>query len=133
MTTASPFPRDRIERVATEQGVSAEELGDLLDRIQRALARDESGYEYSSEHTYAWRDEEAYYLYGAGIWETFDRELSPGSALLDAAREVHRRAMLEAAEARGERGTVEGMFADGSEPLVVTNTAEEPPLFGQDV
>ena len=141
MTTAThPFPDERIETVASERGVPVEELSDLLDRIEGAITRDSSdrsrsggGYEYSSEHNYGWRDDDAYYLYGDGVWERFDRTLSPDADLLDAARAVHREAMLDAAGARGERETVEGMFADGNEPLVVTNTAEEPPRFGQDL
>ena len=134
MTTAThPFPGERIEAVASKHGVPAEELSDLLGRIEGAITRDGGGYEYSSEHNYGWRDDEAYYLYGDGVWETFDRTLSPDADLLDAARAIHRGAMLDAAEARDERETVEGMLADGNEPLVVTNTAEEPPRFGQDL
>ncbi|MFC4551349.1 MULTISPECIES: hypothetical protein [Halorussus] len=133
MTTAShPFSRDRVSTVAEEYGVDVDDANDALDRIQDAIARGDGEYEYSSEHNYGWRDEEAYYLYGDGIWETLGHELDLSGDRLDAAREVHRQAMLDSAEARGERETVAEMFED-SEPLVVTDTADEPPLYGQDV
>lgn len=139
-TTDHPFARDRVETVADEFGIEADELDDFLTRVQRAIARDadesDSKYEYSSQHNYGWRDGEAYYLYGDGVWTTLREELSPSEGVAEAAREVHRRSMLDAAEAsddRTERETVEETFADGTEPLVVTNTGGDDPLFGQDV
>jgi hypothetical protein len=130
-----PFSDGRIAEVVEEHGVDDVELDEALARVQQAIARDrrESAYEYSSQHNFGWEDENAFYLYGDGIWETLREELSLSTDLVGAAREVHRRAMLESAEARDNRESVEEQFAEGVEPLVVTNTGREPPLFGQDV
>ena len=134
-TTDHPLSRDRVESLADERGVAAGELDDALTNVQRSIARDgaESGYEYSSRHNFGWKDEDAYYLYGDGVWEALGDDLSLSDDLRDAAREAHREAALESAADRGERETVEEMLDDGNEPLVVTNVASEPPLFGQDV
>ena len=134
-TTDHPVSEDRTASLADERGVAVGELDDALARVQRSIAREDDGpeYEYSSRHNFGWEGEDAYYLYGDGVWEVLGENLSFSDGLRDAAREVHREAMLESAADRGERETVEGMFADGNEPLVVANVASEPPLFGQDV
>lgn len=133
--TRHPFSDERVATVADETRVPADDLDDALARVQDAIARDERDdeYEYSSEHNFGWHDDEAYYLYGDGIWETLRGELSLSADLADAAREVHRRSMMESAEERGDRESFEEMLADGTEPLVVIDTASDPPLFGQDV
>jgi hypothetical protein len=130
--TPHPFSRDRIAAVADEREIDEGTLDDVLARVQDAIARNDDEYEYSSQHNYGWRDEEAHYLYGDGIWETFADELSLSDDVA-AAREVHRRKMTTSAEARGERENVEEMFEEGTEPLVVIDTASDPPLYGQDV
>ncbi|WP_276302372.1 hypothetical protein [Halorussus lipolyticus] len=112
--------------------MSEESLDDALARIQDALSRNDDEYEYSSQHNFAWRDD-AYYLYGDGIWETLREELSLSDDEAGAAREVHRREMVASADGRDERDSLEGMFAEGTEPLVVVDTVEDPPLYGQDV
>ena len=139
-TTDHPFERERVETVADESGLEADQLEEALTSVQRAIARDaddsNAEYEYSSQHNFGWADDDAFYLHGDGIWGTLADELSLSEDLASAAREVHRRTMLDAAEEsddRTERETVEEMFSDGTEPLVVTNTGREPPLFGQDV
>lgn len=134
-TTEHPFERERVEAVADERGLDPDDLDDALTRVQEAIAKDdsESEYEYSSQHNFGWEDGEAYYLYGDGIWGTLREELSLSADRAGAAREVHRRAMSESAADRGERESVEEMFEAGTEPLVVTNTASDPPLYGQDV
>jgi hypothetical protein len=134
-TTEHPFARDRLEAVAGDRDVDAEDLDEVLTRVQRAIAKDESDteYEYSSQHNFGWEAGDAYYLYGDGIWETLGDELDLSDDHLAAAREVHRRTMLESAAERDERESVEEMFDDGTEPLVVTSTARDPPLYGQDV
>lgn len=131
--TDHPFSEDRIAEVADERGRDAEDLETVLASVQDAIARNESEYEYSSQHNFAWRDDEAYYLYGDGIWATLRSELSLSDDEMESAREVHRRKMLASAEERGERDSLEEMFAEGTEPLVVVDTAEDPPLYGQDV
>jgi hypothetical protein len=128
-----PFSGDRIAEVADERGVGETTLDDVLARIQDGLARNDDEYEYSSQHNFGWRDEEAYYLYGDGIWETLREGLSLSDGEADAAREVHRREMVTSAEDRDEREALDGMFAEGTEPLVVVDTASDPPLYGHDV
>ncbi|MFC4451528.1 hypothetical protein [Halorussus aquaticus] len=130
-----PFSDDRIAAVADERGADETDLDRALADVQDAISRDtgDDEYEYSSQHNYGWRDEEAYYLYGDGIWETLRKELSLSETVVEAAREVHRREMVASAEERGERASVEEMLADGTEPLVVVDTASQPPLYGQDV
>ncbi|NHN61358.1 MULTISPECIES: hypothetical protein [Halorussus] len=128
-----PFSRDRIAAVADERGVGDADLEDALAGVQSAVARGEGEYEYSSEHNFGWRDDEAYYLNGDGIWRTLADQLSLDEELAGAAREVHRRRMTESADERGEADAVAEMFADGAEPLVVVDTASDPPLYGQDV
>ena len=134
-TTDHPFSRDRIETVAGEHDVDAEDLDEALTRVQRAIAKAESDseYEYSSQHNFGWDDGDAYYLYGDGVWDTLGSELPSSEEHLAAAREVHRRAMLESASDRDERESVEEMLDGGTEPLVVTSTSRDPPLYGQDV
>lgn len=132
-TTSHPFGHDRVVAVANEHGTDEERLDEALADVQRALERTDGGYEYSSEHNYGWHDDDAYYLYGDGIWETLRTELSASEDVIIAAREVHYRAMSDAARERGEQSAVEEMLADGNALLVVTNTAEGPPRFGQDV
>ncbi|WP_435181829.1 hypothetical protein [Halorussus sp. AFM4] len=131
--TEHPFSRDRIAAVADERGVGEGDLDDALASVQSAIARGEGEYEYSSRHNFGWRDDDAYYLYGDGIWRTLADELSLDEDLTDAAREVHRRRMTESAERRDEADAVGEMLADGAEPLVVVDTASGPPLYGQDV
>ncbi|UPV76535.1 hypothetical protein M0R89_18555 (plasmid) [Halorussus limi] len=129
-----PFSSDRIAAVADERGVDETDLDRALADVQDAISRGTGDeYEYSSQHNYGWRDEEAYYLYGDGIWETLRGELSLSETVADAAREVHRRKMVASAEERGERESFEEMLADETEPLVVVDTASDPPLYGQDV
>ncbi|NEU58060.1 hypothetical protein [Halorussus sp. MSC15.2] len=130
-----PFSDDRIAAVADERGVDETDLDSALAAVQDAISRTtgDDEYEYSSQHNYGWRDEEAYYLYGDGIWETLRGELSLSETVAEAAREVHRRKMVASAEERDERASVEEMLADGTEPLVVVDTASQPPLYGQDV
>jgi hypothetical protein len=129
-----PFDRDRIGAVADESGVDESDLDAALDAVQEGISRErgDGEYEYSSQHNYGWRDD-AYYLYGDGIWNTLGEELSASEDVLSAAREVHRREMVESAAKRGERDSVESMFDEGTEPLVVVDTASDPPLYGQDV
>ncbi|WP_135827162.1 hypothetical protein [Halorussus ruber] len=131
--TNHPFSEDRIAAVADERGVSEESLDDALARIQDAVSRNDDEYEYSSQHNFGWRDEEAYYLYGDGIWETLRSELSLSDDEAEAAREVHRREMVASAEDRDGREALDGMFSEGAEPLVVVDTASDPPLYGHDV
>ncbi|WP_137286174.1 hypothetical protein [Halorussus salinisoli] len=130
-----PFSRDRIAAVADEYAVDEDTLDDALSRVQSAISRDSNDeeYEYSSQHNFGWRDEEAYYLYGDGVWETLRDELSLAESVAEAAREVHRRKTVASADERDERENVEEMLADGTEPLVVVDTASQPPLYGQDV
>ena len=67
-----PFSDGRIVEVAEAHGVDEFDLDGALTRVQQAIARDrrESAYEYSSQHNFGWEDENAFYLYGDGIWET---------------------------------------------------------------
>lgn len=133
MTTAShPFTDDRIETVADEHGVDASRLDGTLASVQEELGRDGGGYEYSSEYNYAWKDDQAAYFYGDDdLWEWIEREAAVSAELLKPVRDTHRRAMLDAAADRGEAESVEGMLTDGNEPLVVANTLQGPPAFGQ--
>ena len=131
--TQHPFSRDRIAAVADERDVSEADLDGALGRVQSAIARGEGEYEYSSQHNFGWRDDDAYYLYGDGIWRTLAEELSLDEDLAEAAREVHRRRLTASADERDEGDAVAEMLADGAEPLVVVDTASEPPLYGQDV
>lgn len=128
-----PFPQDLVAEIADQYGSDPQRLDETLGRVQHALERNGGKYEYSSEHTFGWQDDAAFYLYGDGIWETLTEELSLGDGLLAPARGVHRRFMLDSANERGERGTVEQQFEDGTEALVVANTSEGDPMFGQDV
>ena len=131
--TTHPFSADRIEAIANDYGVEAERLEELLARVQDGLDREDGGYEYSSsEYNYGWQDDRASYFYGsADLWEWLRREVPIPEELLDAVRAVHYEAMVESAGERDERESVEEMLADGNEPLVVTNTSEGPPAFGQ--
>lgn len=133
MTTAShPFTDDRIESVAGEYGVDASRLDETLASVQDELGRDDGGYEYSSEYNYAWKDDRAAYFYGDDdLWGWIEQEAAVPEELLGPVRETHRRAMLDAAAERGESESVEGMLTDGNEPLVVANTLQGPPAFGQ--
>lgn len=128
-----PFPQDFVTAVADQYRSDPERLDETLGRIQHALERSGGKYEYSSEHTFGWQDDAAFYLYGDGIWETLSEELSLGEERLEPARDVHRQFMLDSASERGEQQTVEQQFEDGTEALVVANTSEGDPLFGQDV
>ncbi|WP_408957906.1 hypothetical protein [Natrinema sp. 74] len=128
-----PFPHDVVEAVTDEHETDRARLEALLERIQEALERGDENYEYSSQHTFAWNDADAFYLYGDGIWETLADELSLERQAAAAARAVHRRDMLESARRRGDVDTVTEQFDDGAEALVVANTADGAPLFGQDV
>jgi len=131
--TDHPFPHDIISTVADEHEIEQSDLEQTLEQIQDAIERDGETYEYSSQHTFGWKDEAAFYLYGDGIWETLEDELSMGQQERTAARAVHRTHMLESARQRDEYETVVDQFDDGVSALVVTNTAEREPLFGQDV
>lgn len=135
MTDPHPFERNRVEAVADERGADDADLDAALAEIQDAIAREETDgqYEYSSQHNFGWRDDGSYFLYGDGIWDTLGDELSLSDSTVGTAREVHRRAMVAAAGERDERESVEKMLADGTEPLVVVDTASDPPLYGQDV
>lgn len=131
--TTHPFTEDLVTAVADEHGVDREKLDTALDRIQRGIERGDGQYEYSSEHSFGWSDDEAFYLYGNGIWETLGEQLSLDPDLLDPARTVHRRRTIESAERRDEERSVGKRLTEDTESLVVANTAEGEPLFGQDV
>lgn len=131
MTHQHPFSSDRVADVAGERGVDESDVTETLERIQDALERTEDTYEFSSQHNYGWHDEDAYYLYGDGIWTTLREQLSLSEDRIAAAREVHRRAMVDSAAERDREGTLEEMFEEGNEPLVVENDGEGPPRFGQ--
>ena len=131
--TDHPFPRDVVAAVAEEYDTSPDDVDDTLAAVQNAIERGDETYEYSSQHTFGWENDEAFYLYADGIWGTLDDELELGAERLEPARAVHRRYMLESAEERGEASSVEEQFDDGLDALVVTNTADGDPLFGQDV
>ena len=131
--TDHPFPGDIVTAVADERGIATEQLNTVLERVQRAIERDDGKYEYSSQHNFGWKDADAFYLYGDGIWETLGAELSLEQPQLAPARTVHRRYVLDSAEDRNEGQTVSEQLDEGVAALVVANTAEGDPLFGQDV
>lgn len=132
MTSIShPFSADRVGAVADEYDVDENRLDELLARIQNELDREDGGYEYSSEYNFGWQDDRASYFYGGSdLWEWLEESVPIPDGLLEPVREVHYRAMVDAAAERDERERVEGMLADGNEPLVVTNTSSGPPSFG---
>ena len=130
--TSHPFSVERIEDVADERGVDENRLDETLARVQDELDRTDGGYEYSSEFNFGWQDDRATYFYGGDdLWPWLDERLSAPEGLLESARAVHYRTMVEAAADRDEKETVEEMLTDGNEPLVVTNTSEGPPSFEQ--
>ena len=131
--TDHPFPRGVVAAVAEEYDTSTDDVEDTLAAVQDAIERGDGKYEYSPQHTFGWSDEDAFYLYGEGIWGTLGDQLELADDRLEPARDVHRRYMLDSAERRGEADTVEEEFAEGATALVVTNTADGDPLFGQDV
>lgn len=131
VTHQHPFSSDRVADVAGERGIDEADVIETLERIQDALERTEDTYEFSSQHNYGWHDEDAYYLYGDGIWTTLREQLSLSEDRVAAAREVHRRAMVDSAAERDRQETLEEMFEEGNEPLVVENDGEGPPRFGQ--
>ena len=131
--TDHPFPQDVVRTVADEYERDRDELERTLERIQTAIERDEGKYEYSSQHTFAWEDPDAFYLYGDGIWETLEEELPVERRSLTAARAVHRTHMIESAKRRDEDETVAEQLEEGTEALIVANTASGEPMFGQDV
>lgn len=128
-----PFPEKIVTTVADEHEVTKDELDTVLERIQQTMQRDEEKYEYSSHHNFGWSDADAFYLYGDGIWEALGTELSLEQSELAPARTVHHRFMVDSAKRRNEEEIVDEQLDDGLEALVVANTAEGDPLFGQDV
>lgn len=131
--TDHPFSRDAVTAVVEEYRIPEDELDRTLEEIQETFERGDGKYEYSSQHTFGWEDEEAFYLYTDGTWETVSDELSLENERLDPAQEVHRRYMIESAKHRGKDETVSKQFTEGVQALVVANTAEGDSLFGQDV
>ena len=131
--TDHPFPRDVIAAVAEEYDTSTDDVDDTLAAVQDAIERGDGKYEYSTQHTFGWSDEDAFFLYSEGIWRTLGDQLSVADDRLEPAREVHRQYMLDSAERRDDADTVEAEFENGASALVVTNTADGDPLFGQDV
>lgn len=129
-----PFSDDLVTTIANERSVDLEQLRTALEDVQREFERDDGKYEYSTQHNYGWKDDQAYYFYGSeDVWQTVQQDLSLSDELTDATRHVHERAMLQSASRRGEEQTVRGMFDDGNEPLVVINLDGGPARFGQDV
>ncbi|RBI58990.1 hypothetical protein DMJ13_24585 [halophilic archaeon] len=127
-----PFSVDRIEDVAEERDVDEKRLDETLAQLQSELDRSDGGYEYSSEFNFGWQDDRATYFYGGDdLWTWLGEKLSVPDEFLGPARDVHYRTMVESAAERDEKESVEEMLADGNEPLVVTNTSEGPPSFGQ--
>lgn len=131
--TDHPFSRDAVTAVAEEYRIPEDELDRTLGEIQEAFERGDGKYEYSSQHTFGWEDEDAFYLYADGTWETVSDELSLENEHLDPAQAVHRRYMIESANRRGKDETLSKQFTEGVQALVVANTAEGDSLFGQDV
>lgn len=131
--TEHPFPHDVITTVADEHEVDPTELDQILEQVQEAIQRGDETYEYSSQHTFGWEDTEAFYLYGDGIWATLEDELSLAQRHVAPARAVHRTHMVDSARQRGEDESVIKQFDEGTEALVVANTAEGDPLFGQEI
>lgn len=133
VTHRHPFSSDYVADAAGEHGIDEADVDETLGRIQDALERSgsEDAYEFSSQHNYGWHDENAYYLYGDGIWTTLREQLSLSEDRVAAARDVHRRAMVDSAAERDRKQSLEEMFEEGNEPLVVKNDGEGPPRFGQ--
>lgn len=129
-----PFSDDLVDGVADERSVDGDDLRAALADVQRRFERGDGEYEYSSQHNYAWADDDLFYLYGSEhVWQSLREDLGVADALTDAARAVHERAMVASAAERGNEETVRGMLDDGNEPLAVANSGDDPPLFGQDV
>lgn len=126
-----PFSSDRVADAADEYDADESEIAETLERVQEAMERTDDTYEFSSQHNYGWHDDDAYYLYGDGIWTTLREQLSLSEENLAAARAVHRSAMVDSAAERDRRDSLEEMFEEGNEPLVVENDGEGPPRFGQ--
>ena len=131
--TDHPFPEDTITTVADEHDIARDQLDNALEQIQRAIERDDGQYEYSSQHNFGWKDADAFYLYGDGIWKTLGKQLSLEQTQLAPVRTVHHQYMIDSAKQRNEEQTVGEQLDEGVEALVVANTAEGDPLFGQDV
>ena len=131
--TDHPFPRDIVATVADEHEIARDQLDNILERIQRAIERGDGQYEYSSQHNFGWKDADAFYLYSDGMWETLGKELSFEQSQLAPARTVHHRYMIDSAKQRNEGQTIGEQLDEELEALVVANTAEGDPLFGQDV
>lgn len=131
--TKHPFPDTIVTAVANEHDIGKEPLDHDLDQVQQSIERSEWQYEYSSEHTFGWKDADAFYFYGDGIWETLNEQLTLEEDRLAPVRTVHRRYMIDSAKRRNEAQSVRNQLEEGVEALVVANTAGGDPLFGQDV
>jgi hypothetical protein len=131
---SNPLPDDIVTDVADEHEVDPDEFEACLDDLQRSLEREGGEYEYSTQHNFGWRGDDAYYFYGSEhLWQTLREELSHDEDTVDAAREAHRRAMLRSAEARDKAENVREMLADGNEPLVVADPDGDTLGFGLEV